>query len=128
MLGVTRDILEEELASMRGVEDFFSVARTMPLAALMPREVTPWLTALRAYSVAREHVSRWDGEEWYVYLSVPACRCYDVSDATSYARLYIIPGRECGEREGVSVGHGGPLLSVRLRSVDELVLAESMEK
>jgi hypothetical protein len=44
---------------MSGVEDFFSVARTMPLAALMPREVTPWLTALRAYST--EHVRLWDG-------------------------------------------------------------------
>jgi len=51
MLGVTREILEAEEESMSGVEDFFSVARTMPLAALMPREVTPWLTALRAYSV-----------------------------------------------------------------------------
>ena len=51
MLGVTREILEDEALSMRGVEDFFSVARTMPLAALMPRAVTPWLTALRAYSV-----------------------------------------------------------------------------
>ena len=36
---------------MRGVGDFFSVARTMPLLALMPSAVTPWLTALRAYSV-----------------------------------------------------------------------------
>lgn len=35
---------------MSGDEDFFSVARTMPLVALMPSEVTPWLTALRAYS------------------------------------------------------------------------------
>jgi hypothetical protein len=50
MLGVTRETLEEEAASMRGDEDFFSVARTMPLLALMPSEVTPWLTALRAYS------------------------------------------------------------------------------
>jgi hypothetical protein len=51
MLGVMREIFDDELESMRGVEDFFSVARTMPLAALMPREVTPWFTALRAYSV-----------------------------------------------------------------------------
>ena len=50
ILGVTRLILEDEEASMRGVEDFFSVARTMPLVALMPREVTPWFTAARAYS------------------------------------------------------------------------------
>jgi hypothetical protein len=50
MFGVMRETFEDEDASMRGVEDFFSVARTMPLAALMPREVTPWLTALRAYS------------------------------------------------------------------------------
>lgn len=35
---------------MRVEEDFFSVARTMPLTALMPRDVTPWFTALRAYS------------------------------------------------------------------------------
>ena len=50
MSGVMRETLELEPASMSGEEDFFSVARTMPLAALMPREVTPWLTALRAYS------------------------------------------------------------------------------
>ena len=50
MSGVMRDILEAEVASMRGEEDFFSVASTMPFAALMPREVTPWFTALRAYS------------------------------------------------------------------------------
>jgi hypothetical protein len=35
---------------MSGVDDFFSVARTMPFAALIPSEVTPWLTALSAYS------------------------------------------------------------------------------
>ena len=55
---------------MRGEDDFFSVARTMPFVAkvvisemqeptslvlcgivpLIPREVTPWFTALRAYS------------------------------------------------------------------------------
>lgn len=50
MLGVMRETFEEEAASMRGVEDFFSVARTMPFDALMPREVTPWFTAFRAYS------------------------------------------------------------------------------
>ena len=50
MFGVMRLTFEAEEASMRGEEDFFSVARTMPLAALMPREVTPWFTALRAYS------------------------------------------------------------------------------
>lgn len=56
---------------MRGDEDFFSVARTMPFVAirllglwlwsilkldlgspLMPRAVTPWLTAFKAYSEA----------------------------------------------------------------------------
>ncbi len=58
MLGVMREILEEDEESMRGLEDFFSVARTMPLAALMPREVTPWLTALRAYSGTQ---SAWGG-------------------------------------------------------------------
>lgn len=53
MLGVMRETFDEEAASMRGEEDFFSVARTMPLAALIPREVTPWLTALSAYSIHR---------------------------------------------------------------------------
>ena len=50
MLGVMRLTFDEEEASMSGEEDFFSVARTMPLLALMPRLVTPWLTALSAYS------------------------------------------------------------------------------
>jgi len=59
MLGVMRETFEDDEASMRGVEDFFSVARTMPFAALMPREVTPWLTALRAYS--GENVRSWYG-------------------------------------------------------------------
>ena len=38
---------------MSGEDDFFSVARTIPFVAFMPREVTPWLTALRAYSSGR---------------------------------------------------------------------------
>lgn len=71
MLGVMSETLDEEEASMRGVEDFFSVARTMPFVAvvvdglidtgsrdaseghdqpLIPNDVTPWFTALRAYS------------------------------------------------------------------------------
>lgn len=53
---------------MSGEEDFFSVARTMPLVALMPREVTPWFTALRAYSrheVSGEHAA---GPLRYTYL------------------------------------------------------------
>lgn len=68
MLGVIRLIFEEECGSTRGVVDFFSVARTMPFVAitgsqycifanrtwdgapLIPNEVTPWLTALSAYS------------------------------------------------------------------------------
>lgn len=33
MLGVMRLILEEDWESMSGEEDFFSVARTMPLVA-----------------------------------------------------------------------------------------------
>jgi len=51
MFGVMRLILEDEVESISGDEDFFSVARTMPLVALMPSEVTPWLTALSAYSI-----------------------------------------------------------------------------
>lgn len=50
MLGVMSETLDDDEASMSGVDDFFSVARTMPLAALMPSDVTPWLTALSAYS------------------------------------------------------------------------------
>ena len=50
MFGVMRETLESEGGSMRGEEDFFSVARTMPFVAFMPREVTPWFTAFRAYS------------------------------------------------------------------------------
>ena len=64
MLGVMRLTLEREGASMRGEEDFFSVARTMPLVALMPRLVTPWLTALRAYSICTSlplPIVRWSG-------------------------------------------------------------------
>lgn len=57
MLGVMSETLEREGGSMRGDEDFFSVAKTMPLVAnmvsclnektgekvapLMPSEVTP---------------------------------------------------------------------------------------
>lgn len=33
MFGVIREILEREGGSIRGDEDFFSVARTMPLVA-----------------------------------------------------------------------------------------------
>ena len=68
MLGVIRLILDDDCESMSGDDDFFSVARTMPLVAaacgqrscrdmavqdlpLMPSEVTPWLTAFKAYSV-----------------------------------------------------------------------------
>lgn len=50
MLGVMSETFEDDEASISGVEDFFSVARTTPLAALMPSDVTPWLTALSAYS------------------------------------------------------------------------------
>lgn len=72
MLGVMLLILASELWSASGEDDFFSVARTMPLVAaqsqfwrlmegsgcpmtgyipLIPRAVMPWLTAFRAYSV-----------------------------------------------------------------------------
>ena len=68
---------------MSGEDDFFSVARTIPFVAwsemsimrltegrfievpLIPRDVTPWFTALRAYSklqlVKLAAVSRYDG-------------------------------------------------------------------
>ena len=50
MFGVMREILEREAGWIRVEEDFFSVASTIPLVAFIPRDVTPWLTALRAYS------------------------------------------------------------------------------
>ena len=50
IFGVIKETFESEGGSMRGDEDFFSVARTMPFVALIPSEVTPWLTALSAYS------------------------------------------------------------------------------
>lgn len=71
MLGVIRDTLDSEGGSISGELDFFSVARTMPFVAdkrldldwkervakeegrlpLIPKLVTPWFTALRAYSI-----------------------------------------------------------------------------
>lgn len=51
MFGVIRETFEREGGSMRVDEDFFSVARTMPLVALIPNAVTPWLTAFNAYSI-----------------------------------------------------------------------------
>jgi hypothetical protein len=73
MLGVIRLTLDREGGSIKGEEDFFSVARTTPLVArdgdisysrkrqqvsteedphtpLIPKDVTPWLTAFNAYS------------------------------------------------------------------------------
>jgi hypothetical protein len=75
MFGVMRLTFEREGGSMRGDDDFFSVARTIPLVAkqdqlyavrklnypfgavpLIPRAVTPWLTAFKAYSKSSESV------------------------------------------------------------------------
>lgn len=73
MLGVMRDTLDNDGGSIRGDEDFFSVASIMPFVAysgvsegrldgsnhesliipLMPKDVTPWFTAFRAYSIRR---------------------------------------------------------------------------
>ena len=78
MLGVTRETFEREGASMSGEDDFFSVARTMPLVALMPSEVTPWFTALRAYSIKRVS-SCVECRVTIGYLFAPASRCRCVS-------------------------------------------------
>lgn len=40
MLGVMRLIFDDDCASIRGDEDFFSVARTMPLVAGTARQYT----------------------------------------------------------------------------------------
>jgi len=68
IFGVMRLTFERDGGSMRGDDDFFSVARTIPFVAkelalgspcslnmfdytpLIPSAVTPWLTAFRAYS------------------------------------------------------------------------------
>src|ERR1700761_138185 len=89
MLGVMRETLDEDEESMSGEEDFFSVASTMPLAALMPSEVTPWLTALSAYSAG---VSVFMGRQFKGWIG-----------ATYLNELAA--GRKGGEGEGVSVGH-----------------------
>jgi hypothetical protein len=82
---------------MSGEDDFFSVARTIPLVAtgssqrptgsasrtdipLIPSEVTPWLTAFRAYSVTCQRLWRYMGSMRAAaargaYQSVPAFRC-----------------------------------------------------
>ena len=77
IFGVMRLTLESDGGSIRGDEDFFSVARTMPFVArngvniriqmtlklnysipLIPSAVTPWLTAFKAYSGKRKLASR----------------------------------------------------------------------
>ena len=92
MLGVMRETLLELEASIKGEEDFFSVASTMPLAAFMPSEVTPWLTALRAYSICTSLPLG--------HLLEDGSLCLEV--------ILIVPRRECGEGERVAVGHLGP--------------------
>ena len=68
--GVIKETFERDGGSIKGDDDFFSVARTTPLVAdydmsisalnhsrilnsnlpFMPKDVTPWFTAFRAYS------------------------------------------------------------------------------
>lgn len=101
MLGVIRETFEDDEASMSGVEDFFSVARTMPLAALIPREVTPWLTALSAYSGMNVRSYRGSLERF------EHTNLHQLAAADELALSFIIharespnvPGREGGERE-----------------------------
>jgi hypothetical protein len=76
IFGVMRLTFERDGGSIRGDEDFFSVARTIPFVAeekvslepdwysnlnysppLIPSAVTPWLTAFKAYSEKRELAS-----------------------------------------------------------------------
>jgi hypothetical protein len=127
MLGVMRETLDREGGSMSGEDDFFSVARTMPFVAkiyslakimqtvagttvpFMPNDVTPWLTALRAYSV--DPVS--SGQE-----SRAASRSTYLDQlATIYESVLVfqghpgghknLPRRESREGEGISVRHVG---------------------
>lgn len=50
-LGVMLLIFCTVVSSMRMEGSFFSVARTTPLVALIPRAVAPALTAFSAYSI-----------------------------------------------------------------------------
>ena len=128
MLGVMRLILDDDCESMSGDDDFFSVASTMPLVAavfdqhvyvnmavedvpLMPSEVTPWLTAFKAYSVTTldtggTNADRMGGNPHSAYLSAPAFRYVVVSEDDQVQLLMqCLPGGEGGEGEGVSVRH-----------------------
>jgi hypothetical protein len=51
MSGVMREIFDNDSDLFKEEVDFFSVASTIPFVALIPRDVTPCLTALRAYSI-----------------------------------------------------------------------------
>ena len=51
MFGVSMAIFCTVSSSTRDERSFFSVAITTPLVALMPKDVAPELTALRAYSI-----------------------------------------------------------------------------
>jgi hypothetical protein len=91
---------------------------------LMPRAVTPWLTALRAYSV---WLVRW-ACSLCALRAMPAWHCHvcggrltdlhQLAAARSLASPFTwpaaawavgLPGRECCERERVSVRHGADL-------------------
>ena len=129
MLGVMRLILDDDCESMSGDAVFFSVARTMPLVAaasgqrvyvnmalqhvpLMPSEVTPWLTAFRAYSVVTLDTA---GPGTDGMGSVPTTRTYLhqlstvrvlANESSAALLVQCLPGGEGGEGEGVSVRHG----------------------
>lgn len=137
--------MERDDGSASGDDDFFSVARTIPFVAevrqydrraaasaaatgrgspLMPRAVTPWLTAFRAYSTERSTGQRGphgrrggreqrrgqdDNEMAATYQSAPAFRCRTGQlphSGAAASRKVSLPGGEGGQREGVSVCHG----------------------
>lgn len=87
---------------------------------LIPSDVTPWLTALRAYSA---HVLDLTVLADVVLSHTPICTSFPLyklanRSGASNRGAGCIPGRERRERERVSVGHGELCISVVVRTRD----------
>ena len=75
---------------------------------LIPRDVTPWFTALRAYSKLQLVKLAAVYDTTGVYLFGQAFHCTDINECLfDGGREQILPRRERGEGEGVSIRHGG---------------------
>ncbi len=136
MLGVIRLTLDREGGSIKGEEDFFSVARTTPLVAkdgdvsysrkqqqvstkkirtpLIPKDVTPWLTAFNAYSkeisqrFRRFHRQRDDAKDkssLYTDLDKLPTFLKLAKDNQETEAVAYLPGREGCQGERITVSH-----------------------